>query len=99
MANGSLLSEKLGGEFRFNCLTGLFQLSLLCNKAHEVTGKSVFAEHQLAFFEEGLKNKNASFIGKKGGIFGSEPIFGKYMPWKQPNWAVKFYLDACFLYR
>ncbi|MEZ5058295.1 MAG: hypothetical protein R2879_14770 [Saprospiraceae bacterium] len=34
---GAYYQKNWDGEFRFNCLTGLFQLSLLCNKAHEVT--------------------------------------------------------------
>jgi hypothetical protein len=95
---GGFYQKNWDGEFRFNCLTGLFQLCLLCNKAYEITGQKIFRDHQFAFFDEGFKNKNTSLIGKKGGVFGSEPIFGKYMPWKQPNWAVKFYLDACLLY-
>ena len=32
-----------------------------------------------------------------GGLPGSDPIDGGYLPWKQPNWGVKFFCDALLL--
>jgi folate-dependent phosphoribosylglycinamide formyltransferase PurN len=32
--------------------------------------------------------------GVKGGIAGSQPVWGEYIPHAFPNWAVKYFLDA-----
>ena len=37
--------------------------------------------------------------GIRGGIPGSDPIWGAYMPNTLPNWATKFYLDALLVER
>ena len=33
------------------------------------------------------------------GVPGSLPLWGKYQPLRYPNWAVKFFIDACVLYK
>ena len=35
--------------------------------------------------------------GYMGGISGSYPIYGEYEPYRQLNWAAKFFADAAFL--
>ena len=30
----------------------------------------------------------------RGGIKGSQPIYGRYSPFSYPNWAAKFFIDA-----
>jgi hypothetical protein len=32
----------------------------------------------------------------RGGVTGSKPVWGAYMPYRLPNWAAKFTLDALF---
>ncbi len=38
-----------------------------------------------------MKHRDANL---RGGIPGSDPIWGDYIPLALPNWAVKFYIDA-----
>jgi hypothetical protein len=38
-----------------------------------------------------------TFIKRKGGVPGSYPFWGKYMIFRQPNWATKFFIDAILL--
>lgn len=38
-----------------------------------------------------------SFIKKKGGLPGSKPYYGRYIAFRQPNWATKFFMDALYL--
>ncbi len=34
----------------------------------------------------------------RGAFPGSVPFYGPYMPWRYPNWAAKFFVDAVFAY-
>ena len=38
-----------------------------------------------------------SLFLKKGGLKGSQPYFGRYIPFRQPNWSTKFFIDAILL--
>ena len=33
----------------------------------------------------------------RGGIKGSQPVWGRYAPMSFPNWATKFFVDAMWL--
>jgi hypothetical protein len=33
----------------------------------------------------------------RGGIKGSHPIWGGYDPFRYPNWAAKFFIDAMMM--
>jgi len=35
----------------------------------------------------------------RGAIAGSYPLWGRYLRWRYPNWAAKFFLDALLLSR
>ena len=34
---------------------------------------------------------------KKGGLKGSHPYWGRYISFRQPNWATKFFIDAILM--
>ena len=38
-----------------------------------------------------------SLFLKKGGLKGSQPYFGRYIPFRQPNWSTKFFIEANLL--
>ena len=40
---------------------------------------------------------NSKIAGIRGGIAGSDPLYGKYMRFRYPNWSAKFMCDAIFL--
>lgn len=95
-----------GGAYRkgweadhsFICLPGIFQLSVLSYKAFAYTQNPVYKKWGDHFWLTGNDQLPKNFWGRAGGIFGSKPAKGKYMPWKQPNWGAKFYLDALMEY-
>jgi hypothetical protein len=91
----------------WSCLTGSCQLALVWFRLAKVLGESPFApvaERLLSFVkttqETGtidqatpLRNGRGP-NGTRGGIKGSYPIWGGYEPFRYPNWAPKFFVDA-----
>ena len=43
------------------------------------------------------QNLYSNNLGIRGGISGSHPIWGEYMKYSYPNYAVKFFADAIML--
>jgi len=86
------------GDFSFTCVTGLFQLAIICFRLNELTGEKSWKKQGISFLEEGNKAlPNIDPLTDKYAIPGSLPLTGKYMRFKYPNWAAKFYLDAVLL--
>lgn len=92
------LAEDGTPDFSFSCLTGNAQLSVLAGKVFEFTGNKRFLKMAERFFLETavhqVKRTRSVYCG---GIAGSYPIWGPYQRLRYPNWAVKFFLDACLL--
>lgn len=83
------------GDYSFRCITGNFQLSILCNKAWALTGDATFRVAAQSFLDEVLPFQKLSANKNSFGAFlGSAPLWGDYLPFRYPNWAVKFFLDA-----
>ena len=83
-------------DVRYSCLTGNAQMALIWMRLDELDPEAVLsrateivldrvAEAQL------LREKRS---GLRGGVPGSDPIWGDYVPFAVPNWSAKFYLDA-----
>lgn len=84
------------GSYRYRCVTGQAQCSLIAFRMFDITGDK-------EYFELGKKLMYAIIDDQKvggfdpqlnGAIPGSVPLWGPYMRGKYPNWAVKFYLDG-----
>ena len=79
----------------YACLTGNAQISVVWQRISEVTG-------DLRFLNAALKNneflKSKILIGGprgiSGGVKGSDPVWGKYLFLRYPNWAAKFTADT-----
>lgn len=87
--------ETWKGDYRFICVTGNCQLSILCHKVWVRTGDERWARAATDFFMEicatqKTRMNQAAF----GALPGSTPFWGAYLPFRYPNWAVKFFLDA-----
>lgn len=70
------------GDYRFQCVTGAAQLSLVFRRA----GEGEMADALFGLIADAPR--------ANGGVPGSIPFWGRYMPGKYPNWAAKFWLDA-----
>lgn len=83
------------GDYTFLCVTGNCQLSILCHKMADATGEPTFRTAAHSFLSEIMPaqrlrgNKN-----RWGALPGSTPFWGAYLPFRYPNWAAKFFLDA-----
>jgi len=80
----------------YACLTGNAQLALLWWHLYRRFGEGVFREAALRALAlvkaaQPLGNPNP---GIRGGIAGSDPIWGGYISFAFPNWAAKFFVDA-----
>lgn len=103
-SNGWLASTYSSGwnaTSRSSCLTGNCQASRLWLRLFTLRGKPAYAEGaKLAIkFVSRTQNLKASNLGVRGGIAGSEPIYGRYERFKYPNWAAKFYVDALLTFQ
>ncbi len=91
--------EQWKGDYSFVCVTGNCQLSILCHKIWAKTGALKFKAAANSFLSEIMgfqklgANKNTF-----GALPGSAPFWGAYLPFRYPNWAAKFFLDAMVYY-
>jgi len=79
-----------------SCLTGNAQLAIFWLELFRHRREPRFVEAATSLLE-GLKSTqslDARHPGIRGGIAGSSPIWGPYLPFAYPNWAAKFFADA-----
>jgi prenyltransferase beta subunit len=91
--------HKWHGCYRFCCLTGNAQISVLWLQLYELTNDAKYLYAACSMntslkSEIDLENRNP---GIRGALKGASPIWGKYMRFSYPNWATKFFLDALLL--
>lgn len=83
----------------FTCLTGDAQLAIVWIKIYKLNQDARFLNAAIKMIDQikELQDLNSKNSGIKGGIRGSYPIWGDYMPYSYPNWAAKFFADALML--
>jgi hypothetical protein len=91
-----ILDAEWRGQASFACLTGNAQLALIWFRLFEANGQQVYRDAALRAIElvklaQPLTNPEP---GIRGGIPGSEPIWGDYIQVALPNWAAKYFIDA-----
>jgi hypothetical protein len=80
----------------FRCLTGIAQQVIVWGRLRQVGDqRGDWARHSAAALDY-LRKVQVDKPGhvNNGGFAGSRPVWGPYMRFRYPNWAVKFYLDA-----
>ena len=79
-----------------SCLSGNAQLAVLWLKLHEINEEARFANTALSLLDQvkTTQSLHASHPGIRGGIAGSQPLWGGYIPYAYLNWATKFFADA-----
>jgi hypothetical protein len=81
------------GNYRFKCLSGQAQLALALGRAAQVYDEFMYIRVARTLMIDLLPH-----IHSNGGMAGSSPVWGPYMRFKYPNWAVKFLLDALLFF-
>jgi uncharacterized protein YyaL (SSP411 family) len=86
------------GDYSFTCLTGCAQMSMVWGRLFELTGDARYLNGALKLndFIVSLIDVQSNCRGIRGGVKGSHPLWGPYMPCRFPSWAAKFTLDALF---
>jgi uncharacterized protein YyaL (SSP411 family) len=80
---------------RYYCLTGNAQMAIVWYRLHQTTGDEryrVAARRTLEFLKS--KQRLSGPPQVRGGLRGSDPVWGRYMYLRYPNWAAKFFIDA-----
>ena len=84
--------------FSFACLTGIAQISRAWLLLNKITGNEKYSEAGnlgLGYVTQ-YQDINTQLDSIRGALPGSAPIFGRYLPFQFPNWAVKFLMDLFF---
>jgi uncharacterized protein YyaL (SSP411 family) len=83
----------------YSCLTGDAQIAGVWMKVYETTRDTRFlnAALKLNDYVKSTQSLRASHGGVRGGVKGSQPIFGRYTPFVYVNWAAKFLADSLML--
>ena len=79
-----------------SCLTGNAQLVVLWLRWIRHRAEGGFAPAARRFLDQ-LKSTQsliARHSGLRGGLPGSRPLWGVYVPWALPDWSAKFLVDA-----
>ncbi|MGH9939666.1 MAG: prenyltransferase/squalene oxidase repeat-containing protein, partial [Blastocatellia bacterium] len=101
------LRRCMAGEFdrhwtspaKYSCLSGNAQIAGLWLKLFEVAGDARFLDAALKLndFVKASQNPASLHPGVRGGVKGSQPIFGRYTPLTYVNWGAKFLADSLML--
>lgn len=91
-------TEDWQGDYSYTCVPGLYQSAIICFRLFKITQDNKWQTEAIEFLKEAspvLPNRDP--LTDKYALSGSLPLWGKYMKFKYPNWAAKFYLDAVLL--
>lgn len=80
---------------RSACLTGVAQMALVWMRLH-AAGRWDFLEAadcavELLLDAQRMRRRPRAI---SGAVAGSKPVYGRYLPFRYPNWAAKFTADA-----
>jgi len=91
-----VLNHRWQPQSTYVCLTGNAQLALLWLRLAETTRDVRFANAAFKAIDEvkSAQSITSRSDGIRGGVAGSLPVGGNYIPFAFPNWAAKFFIDA-----
>jgi len=82
----------------WNCLTGTAQVACCWLLLYQMTNRPAYRD--AAYRANAYLRRTIQYSGHPdivGGVKGSFPITGSYLPYGYPNWACKFFIDANLL--
>jgi hypothetical protein len=84
---------------RYCCLTGNCQFSIVWAKLFIRTGDDSYRRAAIRALDYvmGCQDIRTPDLNIRGGIKGSQPVWGRYAPLSIPNWPAKFFVDAMLL--
>ena len=90
------LDEAWKGTTTYACLTGNAQMALIWLELHRLEGDPALVSAAFTVLDlvKRAQLVRSSEPGLRGGIGGSDPLWGGYIRLAVPNWAAKFFIDA-----
>lgn len=78
------------------CLTGNCQFAIVWARLFALAGDDRFRQGALRTLDYVMSTQllDTADANVRGGIKGSDPVWGRYAPLSFPNWASKFFVDA-----
>ena len=95
----AVLDSDWKGRSEYTCLTGNAQMALLWMALYQRSGEKAWlspAYHCLDLVKRGQILVSGN-LGLRGGVPGSDPIWGWYNGGAVINWAAKFFVDALLM--
>jgi hypothetical protein len=85
----------------YSCITGTAQLGVILVRLHEEADEpsNLDVASRLLDFLVYVQGLNSIGTDRTGGLTGSYPIWGRYVPLKYPSWAAKFFIDFGLAYQ
>ena len=85
----------------YSCVTGAAQLGVILVRLYEEGRQSSHLDvaSRLLDFLVYVQSLNSLGQTRSGGLTGSYPIWGRYVPLKYPSWAAKFFIDFGLAYQ
>jgi hypothetical protein len=92
-------NQKWHSNDTYTCLTGNAQIVLTWLALYKQTKKSQYLSYAQLLLNDIKKTVDLSSQDRniRGAVAGAFPTFGGYSRWNYPNWATKFFVDACIL--
>jgi hypothetical protein len=86
---------------KFRCVTGDAQFGIIWYRLWQITGERywLIAAKGIADQVACTQSLNHVLPGIRGAIPGAWPLWGRYLRFRYPNWAAKFFADLLFLLR
>jgi len=83
------------------CLTGNCQFALVWGRLFQIGGDDTYrlAMGRALDLVMSTQDLATADLNVRGGIKGSQPVWGRYACLSLPNWATKFFVDAMWLRR
>lgn len=91
-----VLDHRWRGCATYACLTGNAQMALIWLELHRLHYDPTLLSAACKAIDliKRAQPMTAGDTGVRGGIPGSDPVWGDYISLRIPNWAAKFYIDA-----
>lgn len=91
--------EKWHAGGKYSCLTGNAQIAGVWLRLFEINKDTRYLNAALKLNDYTKSTQNISSLhgGIRGGIKGSQPIYGRYTPLIYVNWGAKFWADTLML--
>jgi len=102
-AEETYLGARYGRQWRrsaaWSCLTGNAQMAVIWFRLYELTGRKDYLSGALSANRHVKQHhvRRSRIAGLAGGVAGSGPIYGGYEPYRNLNWAAKFFTDSLLL--